>query len=159
MSPICSKPEGFRASGCSISDSRKEFEAVGLFAALNEFDADIRRLVDISQEQFCPRRSWRRAIDAAEANAGDRLPRSRCDVRRQRKPTERFKAFTYKELIKRDKASLDIFWLKDDSLEDSANLPNPDIIAQEIVDDLEAALEQFRLIANDLGSEAPDKMA
>jgi len=59
----------------------------------------------------------------------------------------------------RDKASLDIFWLKDDSLEDSANLPNPDVIAQEIVDDLEAALEQFRLIANDLGSEAPEKMA
>ena len=54
------------------------------------------------------------------------------------------------ELIARDKASLDIFWLKDDSLEDSANLPNPDIIAQEIVDDLEAALEQFRLITLDL---------
>ena len=51
------------------------------------------------------------------------------------------------------RASVDIFWLKDDSLEDSANLPNPDIIAQEIVDDLEAALEQFRLIANDLGKE------
>jgi type I restriction enzyme M protein len=53
---------------------------------------------------------------------------------------------------------LDIFWLKDDSLEDSANLPNPDIIAQEIVDDLEAALEQFRLIANDLGNERQEKM-
>ena len=43
------------------------------------------------------------------------------------------------------------YMLKDDALEDSANLPNPDVIAQEIVDDLEAALEQFRLIANDLG--------
>ena len=51
------------------------------------------------------------------------------------------------------KASLDIFWLKDDSLEDSANLPAPDVIAEEIVDDLEAALEQFRLISNDLGKE------
>jgi type I restriction enzyme M protein len=39
------------------------------------------------------------------------------------------------ELIKRDKASLDIFWLKDESLEDSANLPDPDVIAAEIVDD------------------------
>ncbi|MEO8340425.1 MAG: SAM-dependent DNA methyltransferase, partial [Nitrospirota bacterium] len=58
----------------------------------------------------------------------------------------------------RDKASLDIFWLKDDSLEDSANLPNPDIIAQEIVDDLEAALEQFRLIVNDLGTEQREKV-
>ena len=68
-----------------------------------------------------------------------------------RKPDGRWRAYSYDDLIARDKASLDIFWLKDDSLEDSANLPNPDIIAQEIVDDLEAALEQFRLIANDLG--------
>ncbi len=46
--------------------------------------------------------------------------------------------------------NLDIFWLKDEALEDSANLPAPDIIAREIVDDLEAALEQFREIAEDL---------
>ena len=50
-------------------------------------------------------------------------------------------------------ASLDIFWLKDDSLADSDNLPPPDVIAQEIVDDLEAALEQFRLIAGDLNTD------
>ena len=75
----------------------------------------------------------------------------------EKKPDGRWRAYDYDELIARDKASLDIFWLKDDSLEDSANLPNPDIIAQEIVDDLEAALEQFRLIANDLGSESPEK--
>ena len=43
----------------------------------------------------------------------------------------------------RDKASLDIFWLQDDSLTDSDNLPAPDVIAQEIVDDLEAALGSF----------------
>ena len=54
------------------------------------------------------------------------------------------------ELVARDKASLDIFWLKDESLADSDNLPPPEVIAQEIVDDLEAALEQFRLIAADL---------
>ena len=41
-------------------------------------------------------------------------------------------------------------WLKDESLEDSANLPDPDIIAQEIVEDLQAALAQFAEIANDL---------
>jgi len=57
------------------------------------------------------------------------------------------------ELIARDKASLDIFWLRDDALADSDNLPPPEVIAQEIVDDLEAALEQFRLIAADLGSQ------
>ena len=71
-----------------------------------------------------------------------------------KKPDGRWRAYDYGELIARDKSSLDIFWLKDDSLEDSANLPDPDIIAQEIVDDLEAALEQFRLIANDLGEDS-----
>jgi type I restriction enzyme M protein len=52
----------------------------------------------------------------------------------------------------RDKVNLDIFWLKDESLEDSANLPAPDIIAAEIVEDLQAALEQFAEIAADLGT-------
>ena len=51
---------------------------------------------------------------------------------------------------KRDKVNLGIFWLKDEALEDSANLPAPEIIAQEITDDLEAALEQFASIAEDL---------
>jgi type I restriction enzyme M protein len=51
---------------------------------------------------------------------------------------------------RRDKLNLDIFWLKDESLEDSANLPDPDVIAQEIVEDLQAALAQFAEIANDL---------
>ena len=70
-------------------------------------------------------------------------------------PEGRWRVYEYDELIARDKASLDIFWLKDDSLADSDNLPPPDVIAQEIVDDLEAALEQFRLIASDLnGAEA-----
>jgi type I restriction enzyme M protein len=70
--------------------------------------------------------------------------------RQKRKETERFKCFSYDELIKRDKASLDIFWLKDESLEDSANLPDPDVIAAEIVEDLQAALDEFSLIAADL---------
>src|ERR1041384_2251277 len=70
--------------------------------------------------------------------------------RNARKESERFKAFTYEELAKRDKLNLDIFWLKDDALEESANLPAPEIIAQEISDDLEAALEQFATIADDL---------
>ena len=51
-----------------------------------------------------------------------------------------------------DKASLGIFSLRDERPEESDNLPDPDILAQEIVDDLEAALEQFREIAADLGS-------
>jgi hypothetical protein len=52
----------------------------------------------------------------------------------------------------RDQASLAIFWLRDESLEESDNLPDPDALAQEIVEDHEAALEQFREIAADLGS-------
>jgi type I restriction enzyme M protein len=70
--------------------------------------------------------------------------------RHQRIETDRFKAFTYEELIKRDKVNLDIFWLKDDALEESANLPAPEIIAQDITADLAAALEQFATIAEDL---------
>jgi type I restriction enzyme M protein len=49
---------------------------------------------------------------------------------------------------------MDIFWLRDDSLEDSSNLPEPDVIAAEIVDDLQAALEQFAQIAGDLKTAA-----
>lgn len=66
--------------------------------------------------------------------------------RHDRKETERFKSFTYDELIKRDKINLDIFWLKDESLDDSDNLPEPQIIAREIIENLEAALEQFEEI-------------
>jgi type I restriction enzyme M protein len=72
--------------------------------------------------------------------------------RHERKATERFRPFEYDELLKRDKASLDIFWLRDESLEDSANLPDPDVIALEIAEDLEAALDQFSQIASDLKS-------
>ncbi len=68
-----------------------------------------------------------------------------------RKETERFRRFSYDELIARDKLNLDIFWLKDDSLEDIDNLPEPDVIAAEIVENLEAALEQFRSVAEELG--------
>ena len=47
----------------------------------------------------------------------------------------------------RDKASLDIFWLRDESHDESDNLAEPDVLAQEIVKHLEAALESFREIA------------
>ena len=70
--------------------------------------------------------------------------------RHDRKESERFKGFTYEDLSKRDKANLDIFWLKDDALEESANLPAPEVIAADITADLEAALEQFATIAEDL---------
>ena len=72
--------------------------------------------------------------------------------RHTRVETERFKSFTYDDLMKRDKVNLDIFWLKDEALEESANLPAPEIIAADIAADLEAALEQFATIAEDLKS-------
>ncbi len=83
------------------------------------------------------------------ANRHDRKPTWSAQT-----PEGRWRVYDYSELIARDKASLDIFWLKDDALADSDNLPPPDVIAQEIVDDLEAALEQFRLIAADLQTDA-----
>jgi len=68
--------------------------------------------------------------------------------RHDRKETERFKAFSYADLLQRDKVSLDIFWLKDESLEDSDNLPDPDALATEIVSELEGALEEFREVVD-----------
>ncbi|MBU1063572.1 SAM-dependent methyltransferase, partial [bacterium] len=70
--------------------------------------------------------------------------------RHDRQESERFKSFTYDELIQRDKISLDIFWLRDESLEDMDNLPDPDVLAAEIADNLEAALEQFRGIVEEI---------
>ncbi len=70
--------------------------------------------------------------------------------RHERKETNRFRAFTYNELMQRDKVSLDIFWLKDESLEDSENLPDPYVIARDIAENLESALEQFSNIQEDL---------
>jgi type I restriction enzyme M protein len=70
--------------------------------------------------------------------------------RLKRKESERFKCFTYKELLQRDKVSLDISWLKDDSLEDSENLPPPSELASDIIDNLKNALEQFEEIEDEL---------
>jgi type I restriction enzyme M protein len=80
--------------------------------------------------------------------------------RHERKPTwspespdSRWRVYTYDELMARDKVNLDIFWLRDESLEDSANLPAPDVLEAEIIDDLKSALEQFEGLAGELGLE------
>lgn len=70
--------------------------------------------------------------------------------RQKRVESERFRRFDYEALTKRDKINLDIFWLKDDSLEDPDLLPPPDEIAAEIVESLEAALDRFRKVAASL---------
>lgn len=71
----------------------------------------------------------------------------------KRNPDSRWRCFNYKEILKRDKTNLDIFWIKDKSLEDLDNLPDPDIIASELVEDLQDALEQLQEIAGDLKKE------
>lgn len=67
--------------------------------------------------------------------------------RHERQETERFKYYPYEDLIARDKASLDVFWLKDESLDNLDDLPPPDVLQQEIIDHLEAALASFRDVA------------
>lgn len=69
-------------------------------------------------------------------------------------PEARWRVFTYDEFLARDKCSLDILWLKDESLEDSANLPDPDVLAEEIADDLRVALEQIESVLGDLQERA-----
>lgn len=71
----------------------------------------------------------------------------------ERQETERFRRFSYDELVQRDKLNLDIFWLKDDSLEDIDSLPEPEVLATEIVENLQAALEQFRSVSAELAGE------
>jgi len=73
--------------------------------------------------------------------------------RHGRKETERFKKFTYNEIMSRDKTSLDIFWLKDKSLTDLDNLPDPDVLVEDIIENLESSLESLREISNNLGKE------
>lgn len=102
-----------------------------------------------SRPTHCGANTWKNSSSSTTRRIGmNAKPRGALRI-----PDGRWRVYDYAELIARDKASLDIFWLKDDSLLESDKLPPPAVIAQEIVDDLEAALEQFRLIAGDLGSD------
>ena len=68
----------------------------------------------------------------------------------EKNPEERWRKYSYEELITRDKTSLDIFWLKDKSLTDLDNLPEPDDLAAEIIENLEAGLNSFREVLGGL---------
>ncbi|MBL8897689.1 MAG: N-6 DNA methylase, partial [Planctomycetes bacterium] len=74
-------------------------------------------------------------------------------------PTGRWRPYELEELLSRDKLSLDLFWLRDESLEDSANLPDPQVLAEEIADDLRSALEQIEGVLADLQGRAQDSGA
>jgi type I restriction enzyme M protein len=67
-------------------------------------------------------------------------------------PEGRWRKFSYEEIINRDKTSLDITWLKDKSLADLDNLPDPDVLSADIIENLEAGLESFREIMIKLNS-------
>lgn len=82
-----------------------------------------------------------------QADLQDFITCYRPDNRHDRIETERFRHFSYETLVARDKASLDIFWLKDDSLDKLDDLPPPDVLQQEIIEHLEAALQSFRDVA------------
>ena len=69
-------------------------------------------------------------------------------------PDGRWRSFTYGDILERDKVSLDLFWLRDESLEDSASLPDPHILAEEIADDLRASLAQIEDVLADLQARA-----
>ena len=71
-------------------------------------------------------------------------------ARHQRQESERFKRYPYDELIARDKVSLDLFWLRDESLEDIDNLPTPAVLAAEIAEDLQSALTEIQALAESL---------
>ena len=84
------------------------------------------------------RRFTLKANPLRRADLDDFVERFNPDNRLARQETERFRRFGYDELVKRDKANLDIFWLRDESMEDTANLPPPGVIAEEILEDLRA---------------------
>lgn len=96
---------------------------------------------------------WRLNHSCARVCASARLKCYNPENRHERTETERFKPYIYKELTQRDKANLDIIWIKDESLEELENLPEPEILAAEIIENLEDALEQFRSIQDILEEE------
>ena len=95
-----------------------------------------------TNKHFTLKQSPLRRTDLDEFVAGYRRPEAQTG--------ERWKTFTYEELIARDKANLDITWLRDETLEDMDTLPSPDILAREIVEDLTAALTEFEAVASAL---------
>ncbi len=77
--------------------------------------------------------------------------------RHQRQESERFHVFSYDDLLKRDKLSLDLFWLRDESLENADTLPTPQVLAASIIEDLQAALGLFMEIEADVSNSVVPK--
>jgi type I restriction enzyme M protein len=79
---------------------------------------------------------------------------NRIETWSEESPEGRFRKFSYDEIIARDKTNLDIFWLKDKSLADLDNLPDPDILANEIIENMEASLASFKEIMLTINGES-----
>jgi type I restriction enzyme M protein len=92
------------------------------------------------------------------ADLEDLVACSRSGRRFERAERARFRRFPLEALLARDKVNLDIFWLRDDALDDPALLPPPEEVAAEIVESLETALERFRGVAKALGEDAAAAM-
>jgi type I restriction enzyme M protein len=71
-------------------------------------------------------------------------------------PDGRWRAYSYDQVMARDKANLDIFWLRDESLDDAASLEAPEVIAASIIEDLQTALDEIAQIYADLAPVADD---
>lgn len=107
-------------------------------------------MVDLRTNQRCTLKTRPLKLD----NLRDFIRCYKPQNRHERVQTERFKFYAYDALVARDKASLDIFWLKDDSLDNLQDLPPPDVLQQEIIEHLEAALAAFRDVAAGLPASA-----
>ncbi|WP_292388018.1 HsdM family class I SAM-dependent methyltransferase [Methanosarcina sp. UBA5] len=81
---------------------------------------------------------------------------SRKETWSEESPEGRFRKFSYDEIVARDKTNLDIFWLKDESLADLDNLPDPDILANEIIENMEASLASFKEIMATINGESEE---
>jgi type I restriction enzyme M protein len=68
-------------------------------------------------------------------------------------PDGRWRKFTYEDIVARDKTSLDISWIRDESLADLDNLPDPDVLAEEIIENLEAGVESFKQIMESINGQ------
>ncbi len=96
-----------------------------------------------TNKHFTPKKSPLRSDDLVDFVSSYSPGRPRDE----RTESKRWKPFSYDELIARDKVNLDITWLRDESLEDADDLPPPEVIAREIVEDLTAALAEFEAVA------------
>ena len=80
-------------------------------------------------------------------------PHKRKETWSEDNPDGRWRKFTYEDIIARDKTSLDIFWIRDESLADLDNLPDPDVLAEEIIENLEAGVESFKQIMESINGQ------